>query len=95
MIEARPSPWLESLATFCLGAPADDCRLGDLSELHVRTEVEIRSRLDGMPGGATVARLAADARYIATTVNVMAVTINKTVNICQDTKLSDCVSEAN
>lgn len=71
MIEARPSPWLESLATFCLGAPADDCRLGDLSELHVRTEVEIRSRLDGMPGGATVARLAADARYIATTVNVM------------------------
>jgi hypothetical protein len=71
MIDARPSSWLEALAAFCLSAPADDCRLGDLSELHVRTRAEIRASLDGVPGSAVVARLAADARYIAATVDVM------------------------
>ncbi len=71
MIDARPSPWLEALAAFCLGAPADDCRLGDLSELHVRTNAEIRGSLDGVPGSAVIARLAADARYVAATVDVM------------------------
>jgi hypothetical protein len=75
MTAARPSRWLEALAAVCLGAPADDCRLGDLSELYVRTEAGIRDRLDDVPGGAVVARaiarLAADARYVAATVNVM------------------------
>jgi hypothetical protein len=70
-IDARPSRRLEALAAFCLGAPADDYRLGDLSELHVRTEAAIRDRLEGVPGGALVARVTADARYLAATVNVM------------------------
>jgi hypothetical protein len=71
MMDGRPSRRLEALAAICLGAPADDSRLGDLSELHVRTEADIRARLDGIPGGAVVARLAADVRYVAATVNVM------------------------
>lgn len=71
MIDGRPSRWLEVFAAFCLGAPADDYRLGDLSELYVSTRAEICARLDGTPGGILVARLAADARYIAATVNVM------------------------
>ena len=71
MIDARPSPWLEALAAFCLGAPDDDCRLGDLSELHVRTRSEVGAHLDGVPGGSIVARLLADARYLAATVEVM------------------------
>lgn len=71
MIDAGPSSWLEALAAFCLGAPTDDCRLGDLSELHVRTKAKIRGSLDGVPGGAIVARLAADVRYVAATIDVM------------------------
>ncbi len=71
MIDARPSSWLEALAAFCLGAPADDCRLGDLSELHVRTKAEVRRSLYGVPGSAVIARLAADVRYVAATVDVM------------------------
>lgn len=71
MIDARPSRRLEGFAALCLGAATDDCRLGDLSEVYVRTEARIRGRLDGVPGGAIVARVAADARYIAATVNVM------------------------
>jgi len=71
MSDTRPSPWLEALAALCLGASDDDCRLGDLSELHVRTETGIRARLDGVPGGTIVARLAADARYLAATIEVM------------------------
>lgn len=69
--DARPSSWLEAFAAFCLGAPADDCRLGDLSELHVRTKAEIRGSFDGVPGSAVVARLAADAHYIAATVDMV------------------------
>jgi len=72
MNDTRPSRRLEAFAAFCLGAPADDFRLGDLSELHVRTETLVRSRLDGVPGGAVVARLAADARYIAALADVLA-----------------------
>ncbi|MGZ5911350.1 MAG: hypothetical protein ACXWLB_15840, partial [Reyranella sp.] len=70
MSDTRPFRWLETFAAFCLGAPDDDCRLGDLSELHVRTEREIRARLDSVAGGTIVARLLADARYIAATVEV-------------------------
>lgn len=70
MSDTRPVRWLEAFAAFCLGAPDDDCRLGDLSELHVRTETEIRARLDGVAGGAIVARLLAAACYLAATVEV-------------------------
>ncbi len=62
MSDTRPFGWLEAFAAFCLGAPDDDCRLGDLSELHVRTEREIRARLDNVAGGArVVARMLAAA----------------------------------
>lgn len=71
MAHTRPSPWLEALATVCLGASDDDCRLGDLSELHVRTRAEVCARLDGVPGAILAARLMADARYLVAVVEVM------------------------
>jgi hypothetical protein len=71
MSDIRPSPWLEAFAAVCLAAPNNDCRLGDLSELYVRTRGEIGGRLDGVPGGTLAARLVADAHYLAAIVEVM------------------------
>jgi hypothetical protein len=71
MTDVRLPRWLEGIAAFCLGALDDDCRLGDLSELHVRTRAEVAARLEGVPGGIHAARLLAHARYLTATANVM------------------------
>ncbi|HTR86979.1 MAG TPA: hypothetical protein VMI56_21035 [Reyranella sp.] len=57
---------LEAIAAFCLRAPLDDHRLGDLAELRARTEIALGHSLP-----RRLARLAADLRYIAATVDVM------------------------
>jgi hypothetical protein len=62
---------MEAFAGACIGADADDCRLGDLSEQFVRTHHDLTQRLDGSLGSALAARLLAGAGYFATTVNVM------------------------
>jgi hypothetical protein len=62
---------MEAVAAACLGAPADDCRLGDLSEQYVRTECLVRERLAGLPGAVIAAQGIASTRYLAATANVM------------------------
>ena len=44
-----PPQWLERLAASCLGADANDSRLGDLSENYVRTQRRLTSTLGSTP----------------------------------------------
>jgi len=62
---------LERLATSGLKAKADDSRLGDLSELYVRTHERVRAYLGDSPLAVALSRLAADIRYLFSTANVM------------------------
>ena len=58
---------LERLAALCLQADPKDTRLGDLSELYVRTHESATRRL----GTALGARLAADLHYVGASANVI------------------------
>ena len=58
---------LERLAALCLQAEPKDTRLGDLSELYVRTHEHATRRL----GTALGARLAADLHYVGASANVI------------------------
>ena len=58
---------LERLAALCLQADPKDTRLGDLSELYVRTHENATRRL----GTALGARLAADLHYVGASANVV------------------------
>ena len=62
---------LERLAAICLQAEVKDTRLGDLSELYVRTQRQAATRLGTAPGAMTASRLAADVRYIGASANVV------------------------
>jgi len=57
---------LERLVALCLRADPKDTRLGDLSELYLRTHENARRRL-----GAIGARLAADLHYVGASANVV------------------------
>ena len=58
---------LERLAALCLQAEPKDTRLGDLSELYVRTHEHATRRL----GTALGARFAADLHYVGASANVI------------------------
>lgn len=62
---------LERVAAVCLQAPADDSRLGDLSEAYVRTHERARMRLGIGPAAMVASHLAADVHYLAAAVNVV------------------------
>ena len=70
-LPAHAPHWLERLAAGGLGAPADDSRLGDLSEQYVRTHQHVRLLLGTAPWAMAASHLAADVCYLAATVNVM------------------------
>src|SRR3954465_2349301 len=73
-LQAAPgrAPYLlERVTAVCLRAVADDSRLGDLSELYVRTHARVRERLGSVPWAMPAAHLAADLRYLAAAANVM------------------------
>ncbi|HJQ56175.1 MAG TPA: cache domain-containing protein [Vineibacter sp.] len=61
---------LERLAAVCLRAPADDSRLGDLSERYVRTHQGVNQRLGDDAWAMVASHLAADLRYLAGLTNV-------------------------
>jgi hypothetical protein len=62
---------LERLAALCLQAEPKDTRLGDLSELYVRSHEQTTRRLGGAPGATAAARLAADLHYLGVSANVV------------------------
>jgi len=61
---------LESVAALALRAPADDCRLGDLSEVYVRTWQQVARRLGNAPWAHAASHLAADLRYAVSAFDV-------------------------
>jgi hypothetical protein len=67
---AGAPPALERFAAICLNADANDTRLGDLAERYVRTNERARACLGAGPLAATASRLAADLRYLISTLNV-------------------------
>jgi hypothetical protein len=71
MIDAQPSRWLEVLAGACLGAPSDDCRLGDLCEQYFQTHRHLLAQFGAMPGGSLAAGLLAHGRYLGAAGNVI------------------------
>ena len=62
---------LERLAALCLQAELKDTRLGDLSELYVRTQEHAARRLGKAPGATVMSRFAADLHYIGASANVV------------------------
>jgi hypothetical protein len=71
LVPARAPRGLERLAAICLGAEAEDSRLGDLSEQYVRIHERARMRLGTGPGAMAAAHLAADLHYLVATANVV------------------------
>jgi cache domain-containing protein len=70
-VTEAPPPWLERLAASCLGAEADDSRLGDLSEQYVRTHQRLSTDLGTASWAMAIVNLAADLCYLASAANVM------------------------
>ena len=68
---SRAPRGLERLCTACLKAPAEDSRLGDLSEQYVRTHERARHCLGDFPLAMTLSSLAADIRYVFSAANVI------------------------
>jgi hypothetical protein len=62
---------LERLAALCLQSEPNDTRLGDLSELYVRTHAHATRRLGTAPGTVALARFAADLHYVGASANVV------------------------
>jgi hypothetical protein len=62
---------LERLAELCLQAEPKDTRLGDLSELYVRTHERATRHLGTAPGATAMSRLAADLHYVGASANVV------------------------
>jgi hypothetical protein len=62
---------LERLAALCLQAEQKDTRLGDLSELYVRTHERATRCLGTAPGATAMSRLAADLHYVGASANVV------------------------
>ena len=62
---------LERLAALCLQAEPKDTRLGDLSELYVRTHEHSTRRLGTAPVALAVSRFAADLHYVGASANVV------------------------
>jgi len=62
---------LERVTGLCLQAEPKDTRLGDLSELYVRTHERATRHLGTAPGATTISRLAADLHYVGASANVV------------------------
>ena len=65
-----PHRW-ERLAAMCLKAEAEDSRIGDLSERHVRTRELVAAYLGSTPLAMTASLVAADLRYLFSAANVV------------------------
>lgn len=70
-LPGRAPQRLERLVKACLGAEAEDSRLGDLSERYVRTHERLASRLGIDAPATTVAYLVADVGYVLGAANVV------------------------
>jgi hypothetical protein len=62
---------LERLVTAGLKAETEDVRLGDLSEVYVRTYERTRIYFGDTPSAQTMSHLAADIRYLCAAANVI------------------------
>jgi hypothetical protein len=62
---------LDRLAAACLQASANDSRLGDLSELYVRTHERARRLLGATPLAMAASRAIADLHYLVSAGNVV------------------------
>jgi hypothetical protein len=71
VVPGRAPRCFERLAAICLRAEAEDSRLGDLSEMYVRTHERARMRLGTGPVAMAASHLAADLHYLVATANVV------------------------